>query len=101
PNRVSLIDGEWTPLYGEINTRSILQAIYALSEDLKVTGLHGSEVYQLTQTIDLMHNNIKSRVTGGELRAAMNGAVYEYIYADEDTGALVFSWESLEYQIQT
>ena len=92
PNRVSLIDGEWTPLYGEINTRSLLQAVYALSEVLKVTGLYGSEVYQLTQTIGLMHNNIKSRVTGGELRVAMNGAVYEYIYANEDTNALGFSW---------
>ena len=92
PNRVSLIDGEWTPLYGEVNTRTLLQAIYALSEVLKVTGSYGSEVYQLTQTIGLIHNNIKSRVTEGELRAAMNGAVYEYAYINEDTNALVFSW---------
>lgn len=92
PNRVSLIDGEWTPLYSEINTRSLLQALYALSEVLKETGLYGSEVYQLTQTIGLIHNNIKSRVAEGELRTAMNGAVYEYIYINEDTDALVFSW---------
>lgn len=92
PNRVSLIDGEWTPLYGEVNTRSLLQAIYALSEVLKVTGSYGSEVYQLTQTIGLIHNNIKSRVAEGELRATMNGAVYEYAYANEDTNALGFSW---------
>lgn len=97
PNRNLYADGNWNVLLGEINTRTQYQALWGFSELLYITGEYGDLAYQLMQTVGLFYNNIKGRVTDGELSPFMKGATYDTMIVDTDTNRAGFVWNRFNH----
>lgn len=96
PNRVSLVGGQWKNINGEINLRTLYQALNVTTSLYRITNdtKYSVAATRLMKTIGNAHNNVNVRVTrDSELQQYMFGASYDLIYVNEQN-SMVYSWMS-------